>query len=145
MGVKALLFWHTPRSLTQLPEYMKYAIIVYESNNDFQRRDHSDDTVKEAYWGAFSAYHGTLIEAGVLVGGEGLQGPDTATILHAKDGERSVQDGPYADSKEQLGGFFIVDVPDLDTALDWAAKAPTASTGKVEVRPLLEHCDDCSA
>jgi len=117
---------------------MKYAIIVYESENDFKRRGDEDSTVKEAYWGAFSAYYGALTEAGVIAGGQGLQGPDTATIIQVKDGERSVQDGPYADSKEQLGGFFIVDVPDLDTALDWAAKAPTASTGKVEVRPLLD-------
>lgn len=116
---------------------MKYAIIVYESENDFRRRGSEDKQENEAYWGAFSAYYGALQEAGVLAGGEGLQGPDTATLLQVKDGERTVQDGPYADSKEQLGGFFLIDVPDLDTALDWAAKAPTASTGKVEVRPLL--------
>jgi len=117
---------------------MKYAIIVYESKNDFRRRGSEDTQENETYWGAFSAYYGALKEAGVLAGGEGLQGPDTATILQVKDGERTVQDGPYADTKEQLGGFFIVDVPDLDTVLDSAAKAPTASTGKVEVRPLLD-------
>ena len=117
---------------------MKYAIIVYESENDFQRRGAEDPQVRESYWGAFSAYYGALNEAGVGAGGNGLQGPDTATCLQVIDGERTVQDGPYADTKEQLGGFFIVDVPDLDTALEWAAKAPTASTGKVEVRPLLE-------
>lgn len=117
---------------------MKYAIIVYESADDFRRRGSEDQSEQEAYWGAFSAYYGALNEAGIEAGGKGLQGPDTATTLHVVDRERSVQDGPYADTKEQLGGFFIVDVPDLDTALDWAAKAPTASTGKVEIRPLLE-------
>ena len=117
---------------------MKYAIIVYESEDDFRRRGSEDKQENETYWGAFSAYYGALNEAGIEAGGKGLQGPDTAMILQVIDGERSVQDGPYADTKEQIGGFFIVDVPDLDTALDWAAKAPTASTGKVEIRPLLE-------
>jgi len=71
------------------------------------------------------------------VSGAGLQPPRTATTLRIRDGQRHVQDGPYADSKEQLGGFFVINVPDLDTALAWAARSPAASSGAVEVRPVL--------
>ena len=69
--------------------------------------------------------------------GDGLQGPHAATTLRVRQGARTVEDGPFADSKEQLGGYFVIDVPDLDTALDWAAQAPCALTGSVEVRPVL--------
>jgi hypothetical protein len=71
------------------------------------------------------------------VKGDGLQGPMLATTLRVIDGKRHVQDGPFADTKEQLGGYFVIEVPDLDAALDWAAKAPCALTGSVEVRPVL--------
>jgi hypothetical protein len=73
----------------------------------------------------------------IIVKGDGLQGPHAATTLRVRDGKRSVEDGPYADTKEQLGGYFVIEVPDLDTALDWAAKAPSALTASVEVRPVL--------
>jgi hypothetical protein len=72
-----------------------------------------------------------------MVGGAGLQPPPLGTTVRERDGKRHVQDGPYADTKEQLGGFYEIDVPDLDTALDWAARCPSASTGAVEVRPNL--------
>lgn len=78
-------------------------------------------------------------DAGEPSGGRGqaLQPSSTATSLRIRGGKRQVQDGPFADSKEQLGGFFIIDVPDLDAALEWAARCPSASTGGVEVRPVL--------
>ena len=69
--------------------------------------------------------------------GNGLQPPDTATTVRLRDGKRHVQDGPYADSKEQLGGYFILDVPGLDVALDWAARCPAAPDGSVEIRPVM--------
>ena len=64
--------------------------------------------------------------------------PDTATSIRIPDGKRHIQDGPFIDAKEQLGGMFLIEVPDLDVALQWAAKCPSASTGGVEVRPVLE-------
>ncbi len=76
-------------------------------------------------------------QAGVVVYGAGLMPPGTATTVRVSGGERQVQDGPFADSKEMLGGIFVIDVPDLDTALEWAARSPAASAGCVEVRPLL--------
>lgn len=78
-----------------------------------------------------------MAQAGVIVKGDGLQGPQMATTLRLSDGKRQVQDGPFADTKEQLGGCFVIEVPDLDAALDWAAQAPSARTASVEVRPVL--------
>jgi hypothetical protein len=72
-----------------------------------------------------------------MVSGNGLQPPHTATTVRIQDGKRHVQDGPFADTKEQLGGYFIIDVPHVDAALEWAARAPCASTGGVEVRPVM--------
>ena len=83
----------------------------------------------------FTAYAATLHAAGVLVGAEVLQPSTSTTTLRTVDGVLQVQDGPFADTKEQLGGTFVVDVPDLDAALDLARRAPGVSWGAVEVRP----------
>ena len=88
---------------------------------------------------AWMAYFGAMGEAGIVRGGEELQPNHTATTVRLRDGKRLVQDGPYADVKEQLGGFAIVEVDDLDTALEWAARSPAATTGCVEVRPVVPH------
>ena len=76
------------------------------------------------------------MESGVYAGGDPLEVPDIATTVRLKDAKRLVQDGPYADTKEQLAGFIILELPSLDEALDWAARCPKASSGAVEVRPL---------
>ena len=86
---------------------------------------------------AWGAYAGAMGQAGVIVAGHGLQQRETATSLRVRDGVRQVQDGPFADTKEQLGGYFVIDVPTLDDALAWAARSPTAGTGTVEIRPVL--------
>jgi len=114
---------------------MKYTLLIYENEGDFSAR--TDDRRKDAYWGAYRAYTKALTEAGVLVGGAGLQPGHLAATIRQRDGKRQVQDGPYAHAKEQLGGYYIIDVPDLDKALDWAARCPAAPTGAVEVRPNL--------
>jgi hypothetical protein len=110
---------------------MQYAILVYETEHDFAHRDH--------HMPAYRAYSQALGEAGVMVGGVALHPSHTATTLRLQNNQRQVQDGPYADTKEQLGGFFLIDVPDLDTALNWAARCPAASNCAVEVRPLLPN------
>jgi hypothetical protein len=84
---------------------------------------------------AFHAYTKTLDDAGVLVSAEVLQPSEHSTTLSLGNGKRQVQDGPYADSKEQIGGTFVIDVPDLDAALAWAEKCPAAQWGTVEIRP----------
>ncbi len=113
---------------------MQYTIFIYETEADFTAR--TDEKRKDSYWAAYRAYTTALSEAGVMVGGAALQPPRVATTIRERDGKRQVQDGPYAEAKEQLGGYVVLDVPDLDKALEWAARCPAASSGgAVEVRP----------
>jgi hypothetical protein len=114
---------------------MKYTILVYETEADF--RDRGDEKKKGAYWGAYRAYTKALTDAGVMVGGAGLQPPPAAATVRQRNGKRQVQDGPFAEAKEQLGGYYVIEVPDLDKALEWASRCPSAATGAVEVRPNL--------
>ena len=85
----------------------------------------------------WSEYTQSLIDAGVMVSGDALEGIDTATTVRVRNGETVISDGPFADTKEALGGFYIVDVADLDAAQDWAAKMPSAPRGSVEIRPVM--------
>ena len=112
---------------------MQFALLIYEKPEAFAVRN-NDGT--DAYTGAWRAYYKAMVEAGIYVGGDPLQVPETGTTVRIKDGKRHVQDGPYADTKEQLGGFTILELPSLDVALEWAARCPAASAGVVEVRPL---------
>jgi hypothetical protein len=116
---------------------VNYTILIYENAADFAVRNDPDQRKREAYWAVWPAYTQVLKDAGVFVGGAGLQPPETATVLRLGSNERHVQDGPYADTKEQLGGFYIIDVPDQQTALDWAARCPAGTQRVVEVRPNL--------
>ena len=110
-------------------------MLIYETAEDFAART-SDR--KEAQFGPWRLYYQALIEAGVYVGGAPLQPDSTGTTVRVRNRQRQVQDGPYADTKEQLGGFIILELPSLDAALDWAARCPTAATGAVEIRPLSQ-------
>lgn len=114
---------------------MEYMLIFTETETALSNR--TDPGKSEGYWGAWSAYIGALHQSGAMLSGNGLQGPHTATTLRIRDGKREVQDGPYADAKEQLGGYVIIEVADLDAALEWAARSPSASAGSVEVRPVM--------
>jgi hypothetical protein len=110
---------------------MKYALLVHQSKERFDsRNDKSAIAAGKAYGEALQA-------AGVFVGGAGLDSPRAATTVTVRDGKRHVHDGPYAETKEFLAGFGIIDVPDLDAALEWAARHPSAGFASVEVRPLL--------
>ena len=112
---------------------MQFALLVYESAQAFAARNADEN---DPYTGAWRAYHRALLDAGIYVGGNPLGAPETGTTVRLKGGKRHVQDGPIADTKEQLGGFTILELPSLDAALDWAARCPAASAGAVEVRPL---------
>ena len=114
---------------------MQYMLLFTEPDTEFAKRNDPDHAAQ--YWGGWNAYIGALSQAGIVVNGDGLQGPHTATTVRVRDGKRIVEDGPFADTKEQLGGYFIIEVPDLETALEWAARAPSASSASVEVRPVL--------
>jgi hypothetical protein len=113
---------------------MKYMLMFYETPADFQTREGAS---ARTYWAGWTAYIQALTAAGVVANGQGLQPPGTATTVRLEGGARRVQDGPFADTKEQLGGFFVIDTASLDEALAWAARAPCAETAGVEVRPIL--------
>lgn len=112
---------------------MQFAMLIYESPQAFESRK-SDGS--DPYTGAWRAYYKSMVEAGVYVGGDPLEVPETGTTIKIRDEKRGVQDGPYADTKEQLGGFIILELPSIDEALEWAARCPAAAYGAVEVRPL---------
>jgi hypothetical protein len=90
----------------------------------------------DPHLGAWRAYYKALVEAKVYVGGDALEVAETATTVRLRDGKRRVQDGPYADTKEQLAGIIVLELPSVDAALGWAARCPGASLGAVEIRPL---------
>jgi len=112
---------------------VQYMLLIYETPQDFAARTGDKATPYVAAW---RAYHRALVDAGVFVGGDPLQAVDTAATVRLHAGRRHVQDGPYADTKEQLGGITVLELPSLDAALEWAARCPAAATGAVEVRPL---------
>jgi len=113
---------------------MQYMLLIHEMPADFARRDQVGDD--NAYLGAWRAYHKAVVEAGIYVAGSPLEAPETSTTVRHREGKRHVQDGPYASSKEHLGGFTVLELPSLDAALEWAARCPAASYGSVEVRPV---------
>jgi len=94
---------------------------------------------EQDHWlGAYKAYMDAMTQAGVLKSSGGLKPTSTATTVRVVNGKTQALDGPYAETKEQLGGFHIIEAPDLDTAISWAARSPTALHGVVEVRPMWE-------
>ena len=87
-------------------------------------------------WSEYAAFNEAMAKAGVGQPGEGLEPSSKATTVRRRAGKKTVLDGPYADTKEQFAGYFVLDVPDLDAALDWAARCPSSQYGSVEIRPI---------
>src|ERR1700693_1528692 len=112
---------------------MQFVLMIYHTPEEFDMRkgDYSDPNL-----GACRDYHKALVKAGVDVSADALEVPETGTTVRFRDGKRRVQDGPYADTKEQLAGFIVLELPSVDAALEWAARCPGAARGAVEVRPL---------
>ena len=108
---------------------MQYMLLIYEDDAD--RVANMDERMPTC-----AAYADAMKKAGIYVTGDRLYGVAAGATVRVSSGRTQVMDGPYAEAKEQLGGFHIIDVPDLDTALSWAARAPSASRGLVEVRPV---------
>lgn len=115
---------------------MQYMIMNYVTATDFADAGENRIDPNGSAWGAYTQ---ALIDAGVMRGGNALKPAFAATTVRLRDGRRDVQDGPYADSKEQLGGYYIIEAKDLDEALAWAERNPAASLGAVEVRPIFER------
>src|ERR1700735_3482518 len=110
------------QALTIVPKgekAMQFALLIYHSPDEFEMRkdDYSDPRL-----GAWRAYYKALVEAGVYVGANALEVPETGTTVRLREGKRRVQDGPFADTKEQLGGFIIMELASLDAALDWRSE-----------------------
>lgn len=112
---------------------MQYMLMIFSNEERF--RSLTKEAVTEGI-AAYGAYTEALKKAGALVNSNRLQPVATATTVHVDNGKTAVLNGPYAETKEQLGGYFVIDVPDLDAALSWAARCPGASHGTVEVRPI---------
>jgi len=93
----------------------------------------------QAMMAGFAAFNEKAGADGVLRGGEGLKGTETATSLRVRGGKVETMDGPFAETREHLGGYYVLEVPDLDTALRYAAMVPVASFGTIEVRPLMDY------
>jgi hypothetical protein len=112
---------------------MQFVLLVYEAPEDFARR--ADPANAGDYFGAWMHFANAMRPD--TKGGAPLLGPETATTLRMRDGTLLVQDGPYAATREQLGGLFIIDVPDLDAALAWAKTCPVITNGVLEIRPVM--------
>ena len=112
---------------------MKYLLLIYGNEAAMQATPKAD---MERMLAAYGAYTEALSKAGALTDGNRLQRSSAATTVRVSNGKTNVLDGPYAESKEQLGGYYLIDVPDLDAALSWAARCPGASHGTIEVRPI---------
>ena len=114
---------------------MKYLLMIYGNEAAIKEASQAQT---EQMLAAYRAYIDAMTKAGIVLGTNRLQFSATATTVRVIDGKTQVLDGPYAETKEQLGGYLLIDVPDLDTALSWAARCPGASSGVIEVRPIWE-------
>jgi len=112
---------------------MKYLLLIYANEASLLNRPKS--ALEEVHV-AYGAYTEAMTKAGVIVGGERLRPTASASTVRVADGKTKVLDGPYAETKEQLGGYYMIDVPDLDAAISWASRCPGASHGTIEVRPV---------
>ena len=122
---------------------MRYTLLLHYPEMTADQLEGGEAAIQEAMV-AFDAYAKALDSAGVLISAEVLQPSQSTTTVSLKDGGLVVQDGPFADTKEQLGGTFVLDVPDLDAAIAWAEKGPSIGWGAVEIRPTGVYFTDGS-
>jgi hypothetical protein len=112
---------------------MQYLLMIYSQEDGWSKMTESE---RQQGVAAYQAYTESLQKAQVLVGANRLQHTQSATTVRLVDGKPQVLDGPYSDSKEQLAGYYLIDVPNLDAAIAWASRCPGAAHGVMEVRPL---------
>ena len=112
---------------------MQYLVMIYASEAEEAKMTPADSGKLMQAYGAYSE---ALVKAGAMQGGERLRPIADATSVRVRNGKTEVLNGPYADTHEQLGGYYLIDVPDLDAALSWAARCPTSAMGTIEVRPI---------
>ena len=114
---------------------MQYLLMIYASEAEEAKMTPADTGKLMQAYGAYSE---ALVKAGVMRAGERLRPVTDATSVRVRNGKTEVLNGPYAETREQLGGYYLIDVPDLDAALAWAARCPSSSYGTIEVRPVWE-------
>lgn len=112
---------------------MEYLLLIANAPDAWED---NDEDPGDGVFDDWTTYTAALRDAGVLVTGAGLHAPEIATSVRVRAGERVLADGPFAEVKEHIIGFYVLETPDLDVALDWAARVPNARTGVVEVRPV---------
>jgi hypothetical protein len=112
---------------------MQYLLMLYADESGWEKMSKAE---QEQGYAAYMAYTEALKKAGAWVGSNRLQPIATATTVKIANGKQQVLDGPYVDSKEQLAGYYLIEAPDLDAAIAWAARCPGASHGTIEVRPI---------
>jgi hypothetical protein len=115
---------------------MRYLLTIYDDETTWNDVTPEQSAQIMAAYGEFGQ---AAQDAGVLLGGEGLQPTSTATTVRVRDGETLTTDGPFAETREQLGGYYLLECKDLDEAIGWAAQLPGAQTGSVEVRPVMDY------
>jgi hypothetical protein len=115
---------------------MQYLLMIYGNESGWSQLTEAQ---QQQGMTAYFAYTEALKKAGILKGSNRLQPISSATTVRVQDGKQQVLDGPFADSKEQLGGYYLIEAPNLDAAIEWAARCPGASHGTVEVRPIWEY------
>ncbi|MDG4820443.1 YciI family protein [Asanoa sp. WMMD1127] len=116
---------------------MRYLLLIYSEETPGAPDPAEAEKVMNEYW----AYSDAVQKAGVSNASDALQESSTATTVRVRDGQRTVTDGPFAETREVLGGFYAIDVPDLDAAIEWAERCPGAKYGSIEIRPVMEFGD----
>jgi hypothetical protein len=114
---------------------MQYMLLIYDDETQWGSWTEEDS---KAFMDEYFAYTDDLRRAGAFVAGEALQPTTTAKTVHVRNDQRLVTDGPFAETKEQLGGFYLIDVDGEGAALEWAAKIPSSRYGRIEIRPLMQ-------
>ena len=117
---------------------MKFMLLLWGDEGHWADMSEEESAAEMARW---EEYSNQLIAARAMVSGEGLQPSATSKTLRVENGEPVVTDGPFAETKEQLGGFYVIECESLDDALEWAAKVPSAERGSTEVRPVISYED----
>jgi len=121
---------------------MQYLLLIYDEESTWAEMPEAE---RNAVYGEYAAYTTALQESGALVGANQLQPTGTATTVRIRDDEQVVTDGPFAETKEALGGYYLIEVDSIDEALEWAAKIPSARYGTIEVRPIVMRQAEVSA
>lgn len=114
---------------------MQYALLIYEDHDAYPGGEQGE--AWQAILNAHTAFGGEVAQAGIMRGGAGLKAVQTATTVRTQGGQQTVHDGPFAETREELGGFYLIEVADLDEAIAWARKVPLSKNGAIEIRPTI--------